>query len=152
MHSCWAKHQVQAVFNQGSEANMKISQPSNPPKETQDIRMCMSHLSLRIINVMSLIYLFFVLFLYQVLTQPPETRLIEMDFLIVTYSLFFWEQSKASSLHISLLICAVCLHCDLSCIEMLCLFLLNPSSKCKILGYRDFRYFSGMLQIDLSAS
>jgi len=42
-----------------------------------------------------LLLLLFLLFLYKFLIQPSEMKLIEMDFSIVTYSLFCWEQSKA---------------------------------------------------------
>lgn len=61
-----AKHQVQAVFNQDSKANMKISQPSNIilQGKPRTVCMCMSHLSLRTINVMSLFSFYYYYYFY----------------------------------------------------------------------------------------
>lgn len=106
---------------------MEILQPSKITTGNQGhFVCCMSHLSLNIIHVMSFFFFF----------SPPLGA----------------KQTQTNSIHISLFICAICLHCDLSNIEMLSLFLLNQSSKHKILGCRDIGYFSGILQRALSAS
>lgn len=75
------KHQVQGVFKWGLKNNTKISVLNNKlPEETEGVLYV--HVTSLFEHHLSDVKIFR-FFLYKFLIQPPVTRLIGMDFLIV---------------------------------------------------------------------
>lgn len=92
--------------------------------------ICACHISLQAPFLWHLIFLTFPLLVSYTASSNKTNRngFFDCNLVLVLRGA---KQSKPNSIPISLLICTVCLDCDLSSIEMPCLFLLNQKYICK---------------------